>query len=243
VDRQFEGKSVLIIGGSSGIGLSTAKAFTGAGAKVAITGRTPQTLRAAAEAVGATGILGDIANVEDFRVRLNAASGAFGKIDVLFVNAGVASIARIGKLSVEDWDACHAINLRGGIFAIQASLQYMNDGGAIIISGSVAADQSMPPTLAYATAKAALWTATRILAAELLPRKIRVNMISIGPTRTELYTRGADPIEVAATEERLAKQTPMSRMAEAEEIAESVLFWLPTKLALLQPRIFPWTGE
>ncbi len=224
MNKRFDGKNVLIIGGSSGIGLAAAKAFRDEGARVVITGRTPATLKAAADGLGVTAIYGDIANIDECRASVNAAAAELGKLDVLFVNAGAAFLGSIGKLTPDDWDRCYAVNLKGCIFAIQAALPHFSDGGAIVTSGSVGADMAVPGTLAYSTAKAALRSATRVLAAELLPRKIRVNMVGIGPTKTELYKRGAAADKVAATEVRLAAQSPLGRMAEVDEIARAVLF-------------------
>lgn len=224
MSQRFDGKNVLIVGGTSGIGLAAAKAFRDEGGRVVATGRTPATLKAVADELGIITIHGDIADIDECKASINAAAAALGKFDVMFVNAGAAFLGTIGKLTPDEWDRCHAVNLKGCIFAIQAALPHFSDGGAIVTSGSVGSDMAVPGTLAYSTAKAALRSATRILAAELLPRRIRVNMVGIGPTKTELYKRGAAAEKVAATEVRLAAQSPLGRMAEADEIARAVLF-------------------
>jgi len=242
VNTRFKGKAVLIVGGSSGIGLAAAKGFRDEGANVAITGRTAETLQAAARQLGVTAIHGDIADLGACRASVDQAAAALGRIDVLFVNAGVASLAKIGKLTPDEWDRCHAVNLKGCIFAIQAALPHMSDGGAIVTSGSVGSEMAVPGSLAYATAKAALRAATRILAAELAPRRIRVNMIGIGPTKTELYKRGAAAEKVAATEAMLAADNPLGRMADPAEIARAVLFLSSDEASFITGSNFPVDG-
>jgi NAD(P)-dependent dehydrogenase (short-subunit alcohol dehydrogenase family) len=222
--QRFQGKTVLILGGNSGIGLAAAKAFRDEGGKVAVTGRDEKTLQSARDELGIQAFRADITDIAQTKAAIDQAAAALGKFDVFFVNAGAPSVGRLAKITPEDWDYCHNVNLRGCIFAIQAADPHMAEGGAIVMSGSVASRTAIVPNLAYATAKAGLSAATRVLAADFLSRKIRVNTVSFGPTRTELYKRGADAEKIAKIEERLAAGNPMGRMADAEEAVRAVLF-------------------
>jgi NAD(P)-dependent dehydrogenase (short-subunit alcohol dehydrogenase family) len=222
--QRFENKSVLILGGSSGIGLATAKAFLAEGARVALTGRDPAKLEAVWEETGARTLRMDLGDLAEINRVIQEVVGAFGKLDVLFVNAGSAALGRLARITPEAWDECFNSNVRGSIFAIRYALEHMPEGSSIVVSGSVAAYQTQPTVLAYSTSKAALMTATRLIAADLVSRKIRVNTVVIGPTRSELYTRGADPERVVAQEAFFAEEVPMKRMADPAEIARAVLF-------------------
>jgi NAD(P)-dependent dehydrogenase (short-subunit alcohol dehydrogenase family) len=222
--KRFEGKNVFILGGSGGIGLATAQDFLAEGARVAVTGRDPDKLKAAEKAHGVLTFRADVRDLVQTRGAVEQAAEALGHFDILFVNAGAASVGRVSKITPEAWDQCYAENLRGCVFTIQYALPYLRDGGAIIVSGSVAGVETTPTVLAYSTAKAALHAASRLIAADLLPRKIRVNTVVIGPTKTNLYTRGADPAKVAEREALFAKDIPMGRMGDVAEISRAVLF-------------------
>jgi NAD(P)-dependent dehydrogenase (short-subunit alcohol dehydrogenase family) len=224
VSGRFAGKNALILGGSSGIGLATARAFLAEGASVAITGRDATKLKTVADEHGMLGLQADLGNLEETRRAVEDAAVASGRIDVLFVNAGAASLGRLAKITPEDWDACFAANLRGCVFAVQYALPYLVEGSSVVFSGSVGAYETQPTVLAYTTSKAALQAAARLIAADLVRRKIRVNTVVIGPTKTDLYTRGADPAKVAVQEEAFAAEVPMGRMGDADEVARAVLF-------------------
>lgn len=222
--RRFEGKSVLILGGSSGIGRATAKAFVEEGASVAVTGRDAEKLAAVEGELGVLAIRSELSDLAATKQAVDGAAQAHGGIDVLFVNAGAASLGRLAKITPEAWDECYAANVRGCVFAMQYALPHLAEGSSIVVSGSVAAYETQPTVLAYSTAKAALQTAARLIAADLAPRGVRVNTVVIGPTKTELYTRGADPERVATQEEAFAEEVPIGRMGEASEVAAAVLF-------------------
>jgi NAD(P)-dependent dehydrogenase (short-subunit alcohol dehydrogenase family) len=139
-------------------------------------------------------------------------------------HAGVGGFATVPDVTEEFWDGIHQVNLRGAFFAIQAALPLIRDGGAIVITGSVGAIAAVPGNVAYAAAKAGLRAMARILAKELLPRRIRVNVVSPGPTDTEIFKRGASDAEIAGMREMLSSVVPIGRMGSSEEIAGAVLF-------------------
>jgi len=221
---RFTGKTVVVLGGNSGIGLAAARAFQAEGARVAITGRNKETLAQAAAASGILAVRSDMSSVADSRVAIARIAEQLGGIDVLFVNAGVGGFARVPEVTEEFWDSVHDVNLRGAFFAVQAALPHLRDGGNIVITGSIGATHALPGAAAYAAAKAGLRAVARILAAELLPRRIRVNVVSPGPTETEIFKRGASPAEIEAVRAMLGGAVPMKRMGEPEEVARAVLF-------------------
>jgi len=221
---RFTGKTVVVLGGNSGIGLAAARAFQAEGARVAITGRNKETLAQAAAASGMLAVRSDMSSVADSRVAIARIAEQLGGIDVLFVNAGVGGFATVPEVTEEFWDSVHGVNLRGAFFAVQAALPHLRDGGSIVITGSIGALLALPGNAVYAAAKAGLRAVARILAAELLPRRIRVNVVSPGPTETEIFKRGASPAQIEAVRSSLGGAVPMKRMGEPEEVARAVLF-------------------
>ncbi len=221
---RFDNKCVVILGGNSGIGLAAARLFRAEGAKLAITGRNRETLAAAAQETEALGICSDMGSVADSKAAMAEVDAELGGIDVLFVNAGVGGFAAITEVTEEFWDAVHSVNLRGAFFAIQSALPLLRDGGAIVITGSVGSVISVPGNAAYAAAKAGLRAMARIVGKELLPRRIRVNMVSPGPTDTEIFKRGASAEEIAGMRDMLSGVVPLGRMGTSEEVARAVLF-------------------
>ena len=221
---RFAGKRVFVLGGTSGIGLAAARAFKEEGARVAVTGRDEASLAKAAADEGLLAIRSDMACVADSRAAAARVAAELGGIDVLFVNAGVGGFAAVADVTEEFWDGVHDVNVRGAFFAVQAALPHLQDGGSIVITGSVGAVLAVPGNVVYAAAKAGLRAAARIIAIELLPRRIRVNVVSPGPTETEIFKRGADPQEIERLRTMMQNAVPMKRMGEAREIARAVLF-------------------
>jgi NAD(P)-dependent dehydrogenase (short-subunit alcohol dehydrogenase family) len=191
---------------------------------VAITGRNKQTLAQVAAASGMLAVRSDISSVADTRAAMGRIAEQLGGIDVLFVNAGVGGFATVPEVTEEFWDNVHGVNLRGAFFAVQAAVPHLRDGGSIVITGSIGALLALPGNAVYAAAKAGLRAVARILAAELLPRRIRVNVVSPGPTETEIFKRGASPAQIEAVRSSLGGAVPMKRMGEPEEVARAVLF-------------------
>ena len=221
---RFAGKTVAVLGGNSGIGLAAATAFRDEGARVAITGRNEASLADVAAQTGMLAIRSDMASPAASRVALASIAEKLGGIDVLFVNAGVGGFAAVPEVTEEFWDSVHSVNLRGAFFAVQAALPHLRDGGSIVITGSIGSVMALPGNVTYAAAKAGLRAVARILAVELLARRIRVNMVSPGPTDTEIFKRGSSAQEIAALQTMMSNNVPMKRMGEAQEIARAVLF-------------------
>lgn len=225
---RFRDKVCVVIGGNSGIGRAAALGFAAEGASVVVTGRDPQTLAevAAELGAGAVALRSDIADLASLDAALAAVKARHGRIDVLFVNAGIGTFAPIPDVTPERWDEVHAVNLKGCFFAAQKALPLMADGGAIVFTGSIGSVLAVPGNVIYAAAKAGLRAVARIFAVELLPRRIRVNMVSPGPTETPLINRnvGMSPDAVNALRERMIANTPMRRMGEPGEVARAVLF-------------------
>jgi NAD(P)-dependent dehydrogenase (short-subunit alcohol dehydrogenase family) len=220
---RFSDKTVVVLGGNSGIGLASARAFQAEGARVAITGRDEATLRVGADS-GMLAVRADIASVAESRAALARIGTQLGGIDVLFVNAGVGGFPPVAEVTEAFWDHMHGINLRGAFFAAQAALPQLRDGGCIVFTGSVGSVLAMPGGATYAATKAGLRAVARILATELMPRRIRVNVVSPGPTETPLFDRGTTPEQAEAARSMLRGVTPMQRLGEPEEIARAVLF-------------------
>ena len=221
---RFDNACVAILGGNSGIGLAAARQFAAEGARLALTGRNPQTLHEAAEELGALAVRADMGDVAQTRAALAEIEQVLGGIDVLFVNAGVGGFAMVPDVTETFWDDIHTVNLRGAFFAIQHALPLMRDGGAIVITGSIGSLAAVPGNVAYAAAKAGLRAMARIVAKELLPRRIRVNLISPGPTETEIFKRDASAEQIASMRDMLSAVVPIGRMGTAEEVASAALF-------------------
>ena len=230
---RFAGKTVVVLGGNSGIGLAAARAFQVEGARVAITGRDETTLAHVAAASGMLALRSDMGSVDDSRAALARLARELGGIDVLHVNAGVGGFAAVAEVSEEFWDSVHGVNLRGAFFAVQAALPHLRDGGSIVITGSIGALRTLPGNVVYGAAKAGLRQMARILAAELLPRGIRVNVVSPGPIETEIFKRGASPEQIEAVRAALGGAVPMKRMGEPDEVARAVLFLASTEASFI----------
>jgi NAD(P)-dependent dehydrogenase (short-subunit alcohol dehydrogenase family) len=225
--KRFEGKVVVITGGNSGIGLATAKRFSDEGAKVAISGRSQKTLDEAVKSIG-NGILAvkaDVAKLVDLDRFYAAVAQKFGKIDVLFVNAGVAKFQTVENADEAHYDEIFDINAKGAYYTVQKALPYFNDGGSIILNTSVAGIKGNATTSVYSATKAALRSFSRTLAAELVARNIRVNSVAPGPIETPIFGRLGLSKEVADTMlEHFLAQVPMKRAGRPEEVAGTVAF-------------------
>jgi NAD(P)-dependent dehydrogenase (short-subunit alcohol dehydrogenase family) len=228
VSGRFNGRNILVIGGNSGIGLAAARGFAQEGAKVIITGRSPETLRSAAEDIGrgCVAIRSDIGELAQIGELFTQVAASFGHIDVLFVNAGIGAFQPIEAVTEAIWDQIHDINLKGVFFTVQKALPLLRKGSSIVLTGSIGALKGIPTGSVYAASKAGLRALGRCFAAELVGKGIRVNVVSPGPTETPIIgrTAGLPPQAIPLIREQMIRNVPMHRMGTAEEIAAAVLF-------------------
>ena len=224
---KLEGKVAVVTGGNSGIGLATAKEFREQGAQVVITGRDQQTLNEAKEEIGGDvlAVRSDTSSLAEIDKLFAVVKEKFGKIDVLFVNAGIGKFAPVEAVTEELFDSIMDINFKGAYFTIQKALPLLNDNASIVLNASINAYIGMPNSSVYAASKAALITLARTLSAELVGRGIRVNVVSPGPVATPIRGRMGMPPEVLEeTAKSIQAQVPMKRFGRPEEIAKTVLF-------------------
>lgn len=224
--NRFSGKTVLVTGGSSGIGFAAAQAFVAEGARVVITGRDPQALEHARTELGSTALAvrNETGTVAAAKELAGAIESAGIRLDAVFLNAGVAKFASLAEADETLWDLIFDSNVKGVFFQLQALAPLLNQGASIVLNGSINAHIGMPSTAIYAASKAALISFAKTLSAELLPRGARVNVVSPGPVATPLYGKlGLDPDQVAATAESIRAQVPAGRFGESKEIAATVL--------------------
>jgi NAD(P)-dependent dehydrogenase (short-subunit alcohol dehydrogenase family) len=224
---KLEGKVAVITGGNSGIGLATAKEFKEQGAHVVITGRDQQTLDDARRELGdeVLAVRSDTSRLTEIDKLFAVVKEKFGKIDVLFVNAGVGKFAPVEAVTEELFDSMMDINFKGAYFTIQKALPLLNNNASIVLNASINAYIGMPNTSVYAASKAALITLARTLSAELVARGIRVNVVSPGPVTTPIYGRlGLTQEALTELSEGVRTQVPMKRFGRPEEIAKTVLF-------------------
>ncbi|WP_413808981.1 SDR family NAD(P)-dependent oxidoreductase [Streptomyces sp. OE57] len=224
---QLEGKTAVITGGGTGIGLATAVRLAAEGAHVFITGRRKAELDAAVEAIGpagATAVAGDVTNLADLD-RLYDAVRARGRgLDVVFANAATAAFATLEEVTEEHLDRIFAVNVRGKLFTVQKALPLLNDGASVILNASTAADNGTQAFGAYAASKAAIRSFARTWANELKGRGIRVNAISPGPIDTPAITALAGEDKAAEFKAHLATTAAIGRMGRPEEVAGLVAF-------------------
>jgi len=217
---KLKDKIAVITGGTTGIGLATARLFVDEGAHVFITGRREKELDKALESIGknVTGVQGDIANLNDLD-RLYDAVKSRGKIDILFANAGVAEAVPLERITPEHFDKIFNINVRGTLFTVQKSLPLLKDGASVILTGSVASIKATPESSVYGASKAAIRNFVRGWTVELKDRHIRLNVLSPGPIETPLFD--AIPKENL---DKLLSTIPMGRIGRSDEVAKAALF-------------------
>jgi NAD(P)-dependent dehydrogenase (short-subunit alcohol dehydrogenase family) len=218
---RVQGKVAVITGGTEGIGLAAAQLFVKEGAYVFITGRRQKELDDAVTAIGrnVTGVQGDVAKLADLDRLYETVSKVKGRIDIIFANAGVGEFVSFGKVSEEHFDKLFNINVKGALFTVQKGLPLLNDGGSIILTGSVAGVKGTAGFCVYAASKAAIRSFVRTWTTDLKDRHIRSNVVSPGPINTPLVSRqSADVIA------RMVSTVPMGRIGEPDEVAKAALY-------------------
>ena len=226
MDR-LKGKRALITGGTSGIGLETARRFLEEGARVAVTGNNPAPLDAARKQLGdaALVVASDASNPADQKRLAETVRNAFGGLDVLFVNAGVADLRPVEQWDEAGFDRSFAINLKGPFFLIQALLPVFANPASIVLNASVNAHIGMPNTSVYSATKAALLSLARVLSGEFVSRGIRVNAVSPGPIATQLLNRlGLSEAELEKVAASIRSQVPLGRFGAPGEVADAIVF-------------------
>lgn len=221
------GKVAVVTGGNSGIGLATARAFHANGARVVISGRDHETLEAVSQELG-SGVLAvqaDVTKLNEIDQLMARAYEKFGKLDILFVNAGIFKGAPLEEVDEVAFDEMLAANFKGAYFTVQKALPFFNEPASIIFNGSVNALTGITDSSLYTANKGAVHALARALAAELIGRGIRVNTITIGPTATHLLTRsGSSPEILKAQDEARISRSPLKRLGRPEEVANVALF-------------------
>ena len=218
---KLQGKVAVITGGTTGIGFAAAKLFVEEGAYVFITGRRQKELDEAVQAIGdnVTGVQGDVSKLADLDRLYETVKAEGRRIDVVFANAGLGEFAALGSITEEHFDRLFNINVKGALFTVQEALPLLNDGGSIILTGSVASAKGTPGFWVYGATKAAIRNFVRAWTIELKDRRIRSNVLSPGPTETPLVDH--QPPEAIA---RIVSTIPMGRMGSPGEIAKAALF-------------------
>ena len=225
---RLSGKVAVITGGNSGIGYATAQQFLAEGAeKVVITGRNADAVAKAAHQLGnnVTGIVSDTGSMTDIALLADKVKAITDTIDVLFINAGVAGFAPIDYVDEIAFDQIFDINVKGAYFTIKHLLPLMNEGSSIVLNGSINAYIGMPNASIYSASKAALHSFAKVLSAELMSRKIRVNVVSPGPISTPLFGKvGIPSDQVEAATAGIQAQIPLGRFGTSDELARVVTF-------------------
>ena len=225
--ERYQGKKVVIVGGTSGMGLATAKMLMDGGARVLVTGRSRAGLESARKELGKDALVvsSDARSLTDIDALASRVKAEFDTFDLLFVNAGFALFAPLENTTEAMYDEMFNLNAKGPFFAVQKLAPLINRGGAVVLTTAVANVKGMPNIAAYGAAKAALRSFARVLAAELLPREIRVNAVTPGPIDTPIIGKAFPDKDVAAELTRQMREgNPMKRFGMPEEIAKAVLF-------------------
>ena len=219
---KLEGKVAVITGGSSGLALESAKRFVEEGAYVFIVGRRQEQLDEAVKLIGrnVTGVRGDVSNLDDLDRLFDTVKREKGKIDILFASAGKGEAAKLGEITEEHFDAGFGLIVRGTLFTVQKALPLINDGGSVIMTGSVASVKGFPGFGVYAASKAALHAFARGWLNELKGRNIRVNVLHPGPIATQMQ----DQVLTEEARQMFESLIPRGKMGRPEEIAAVALF-------------------
>ncbi len=224
---KLEGKVALVTGGSSGIGLATAKQFASEGAFVFITGRRGEELAAAVREIGsnATGVQGDVSNLADLDRLFEQITREKGTLDIVFANAGVARLAPFGRITEDLFDSIFGVNVKGLLFTVQKALPLMPDGASIILNASIVASKGLPANSVYSATKAAVRSFARTWTTDLKDRRIRVNAVSPGSIDTPGLEGLLASSEIGKERAKMISAAiPLGRLGTPNEIAKAVVF-------------------
>jgi NAD(P)-dependent dehydrogenase (short-subunit alcohol dehydrogenase family) len=227
MSKKLEGKVAVITGGSSGIGLATARRFVAEGAHVYITGRRQAELDEAVRQIGqhVTGVQGDVANLADLDRLFATVKQQQGRLDILFANAGIPALAPLGEITEEHFDKVFNINVKGLLFTVQKALPLFADGGSIILNASIVASKGAEASSVYSASKAAVRSFARCWTTDLKHRKIRVNVLSPGYTETPIFNKaGLTQERVDELKVSFAAAVPLGRMGRPDEVAKAAVF-------------------
>ncbi|HEV8119611.1 MAG TPA: SDR family oxidoreductase [Candidatus Polarisedimenticolia bacterium] len=227
MSERFKGKVAVVTGGNSGIGLATAKAYAREGAKVAITGRSDATLKSAQEQLGPAALVikADMSLVAEIAAAMDQVRARFGRIDALFVNAGIGKFVPFEEVTEAFFDETMATNLKGLFFTVQKAVPLLSKGAAVVLNGSINAHMGMPGSSVYGASKAAVVHLAKSLSADLLTRGVRVNVVSPGPITTPILDRmGLPEDQTRQLKEHIAGLVPLKRFGTPDEVASAVLY-------------------
>lgn len=234
---RLKDKVALITGGNSGIGLATARRFLAEGARVAITGRNQKRLNAAALELGSEALIvnADVKDLPAMERAIAATVKRFGRLDIVFANAGNGHYTPLGSTSVETFEEVLRVNVTSTFFIVQACLPYLNKGASIIFNSSVQNVNGRPGLSAYAASKGAVRTMARVMASELSPRGIRINVVSPGSVDTPIWDASVSSSEgKGALFQKLEKGIPLGRVGDPTEVANAVVFLASDESSFIQ---------
>jgi len=224
---RFTDKVAVVTGGNSGIGLATGRAYERERARVAITGRNDATLKSAQKELGQDALVlkADMSKVPEIATAIDRIKAKFGRIDALFVNAGVGRFVPFEEVTEQFFDETMATNLRGLFFTVQKAVPLLSRGAAVVLNASINAHLGMPGSTVYGASKAAVVNLAKTLSSDLLARGVRVNVVSPGPVATPIFDRmGLSEEQVRQTRDWITTQVPLKRFAQPDEIAAAVLY-------------------
>jgi NAD(P)-dependent dehydrogenase (short-subunit alcohol dehydrogenase family) len=227
ITKRLDGKITVITGGNSGIGLATAQRFVDEGAYVFITGRRQNELDVAVKQIGknnVTGVQGDVSNIADLDRLYDTVKQQKGRIDVLFANAGIIELAPVGSITESHFDKIFSVNVKGLLFTVQKALTLFQDGGSIILTGSIGGSKGYEGSSVYSATKAAIRSFARTWTIDLKHRKIRVNAISPGPIDTPMTSMVQSEELGEQLKTNLVSAVPLGRMGNPDEVAKAVSF-------------------
>jgi NAD(P)-dependent dehydrogenase (short-subunit alcohol dehydrogenase family) len=224
--EELKGKTALVTGGNSGIGYAAAKELKAQGAEVMITGRRKEAVDKAAAELGVSGLLADQGQLAAIEALTSQVAEKYGKIDILFINAGVAELGMIENATEKSFDNVMDINFKGAYFTLSKFIPLLNDGASVVFLSSNVASMNGANSSIYSSSKSALNAVMKIAAVELAPRKIRVNSVSPGPIETEILNKvGFDETQLKEVKEWIIGRVPLKKMGSASDVGKMVAYF------------------